>query len=103
VNETDPDGRTALMWAAQWTTGDIVELLIVKGAKVNARTQQGYTALMFALCVSRADNVRVLLRHGERVNVTNDRGETPLRMAMEAYGSERDMIVRMLRDAGATK
>ena len=48
VNATDPDGRTALMYASFNGYTEIMEKLIQKGASVNYCDSFGRTALMFA-------------------------------------------------------
>ena len=48
VNAPDPDGKTALHWAAEKNRQDLVELLVKAGADVNARTKNGTTPLDYA-------------------------------------------------------
>jgi hypothetical protein len=45
----DPDGRTALMLAAQYGRADTVRLLLAKGAHADARDTRGWNAYMLAL------------------------------------------------------
>ncbi len=48
VNATDPEGKTALHWAAEKNRKDLVELLVKAGADVNLRTKGGTTPLDYA-------------------------------------------------------
>ncbi|TAL40071.1 MAG: hypothetical protein EPN97_01040 [Alphaproteobacteria bacterium] len=67
--------ETALMYAAYNNHKDIVELLIEKGADVNARMEEGHTVLMLA----HGDDIRaLLLKKGAELEGTNDDGWTPL-------------------------
>ena len=43
-----PDGATALAWAAHWNELEIADLLIKAGADVNAANELGVTPLMLA-------------------------------------------------------
>ena len=89
------------MAAARGTPG-IVEALLKKGADITARNQLGYTALMQAAYSDYVDTeaVRTLLAHGADVNVQGKDGETPLSLAKKRGETA---IVRLLRQAGATK
>jgi ankyrin len=70
----------------------IVELLIRKGADVNAITGYGATPLHLS---SNAATTRLLLEHGARVNAVNRDGETPLHCSNNAA------ITRLLLDQQA--
>ena len=48
VNATDPEGKTALHWAAERNRKDLIELLVKAGAAVNLRTKGGVTPLDYA-------------------------------------------------------
>ena len=48
VNAKD-DGRTPLSYAASWGDEEIAELLIAKGADVNAKDEDGTTPLDWAI------------------------------------------------------
>ena len=45
VNATQPDGTTALHWAAYWDDDDTADLLIRRDANVNAMNELGATPL----------------------------------------------------------
>ena len=96
-----PSGITALMVAAQPTTGtgdeDDVRLLLDRGARINARDGDGRTALMYAAtgpdpiylpttnvpAHSNARMVRLLLNRGADVNARDRQGLTALMLAVE--------------------
>ena len=45
VNAAQPDGSTALVWAAHWNDLKTADLLIKAGANLNAATEYGATPL----------------------------------------------------------
>jgi ankyrin repeat protein len=81
VRATQPDGATALHWAAHWDDLDTAELLIRAGANVNAQNDLGATPLWLACVNGNADFVDKLLRAGANPNVALIEGETPLMTA----------------------
>src|SRR5438093_993099 len=48
VNATQPDGATALAWAAHWNDLETADLVIKAGANLNAANDLGVTPLMLA-------------------------------------------------------
>jgi ankyrin repeat protein len=98
VNARSCIGKTALSMAAEKGFAEIVELLIGRGANVNApcesddplsaAAKKGYGAIVDALLAAGAD-----------VNKTNEYGHTPL-MAAAISGDE--AIMRRLVSAGAS-
>ncbi len=68
-NESLPGGETALMTAARVGNRRVAELLLGRGAKVDAAGPQfGETALMVAASANQPEIVRVLIQHGAEVN-----------------------------------
>src|SRR5581483_10860193 len=61
VNAPEPDGATALHWAAHWDDLDAAQSLIDAGARVNARNELGMTALLVACANGSAQMIRKLL------------------------------------------
>jgi ankyrin repeat protein len=93
-----PDGTTALHWAAHHASADAVRRLLAAGADPNAVTRYGVTPLSLA-CVSGNDEVIVeLLSAGANPNAALHGGETPL---MTASRTGRPGPVRRLLAAGA--
>jgi hypothetical protein len=91
---------------------DVVEFLLGKGMKVDARLSvvgAGHTGLHVAAYAAQVEVVRVLLRHGAPVNVKDETwGTPPLVWALHAWSEERaapperyTQVVAMLVAAGA--
>jgi ankyrin repeat protein len=81
ADERDPDGLTALMWAARVGAVDAMRALLDAGADPNARDHRnGWTPLIHAIHKQHVDAVRVLLEHGADPNERTDLF-TPLMMA----------------------
>jgi ankyrin repeat protein len=81
INATEPDGTTALHWAAQWNDLDTVELLLKGGAKVNVSNDYGATPLWLAALNGSTPVVERLLAAGADPNMGLAGGETPLMTA----------------------
>ena len=82
VHARDFSGYTPLHHAVRPGGRELAELLIARGADVNARSNTGRTPLHAAAHVDRATDVaRLLIAHGAEVNATNDEGEIPLHEA----------------------
>ena len=99
----DPDvtrfaGRTALMVASIEGFGEIVDLLLRHGTRVNAKDEHGNTALMFAALGVDYGIVKSLLANGAKVDAKNDEGMTAL---MYGAASGRSRNVKILLEAGA--
>ena len=59
-------GATPLYQASAWGRTAVVELLIARGADVNAKNKAGGTPLQAALSNGSADAIRILNDHGAR-------------------------------------
>src|SRR5579875_22693 len=81
VNAAQPDGSTALHWAAYRGDARMTALLLDAGAQPNVRTDTGMTPLVLACQAGNPQVVKLLLAHGADVNQTLLHGETPLMMA----------------------
>ena len=81
VNATQPDGTTALHWAAHWDDLDTADLLIRRDANVNAMNELGATPLWVSCVHGGAPMIERLLQAGADVNAALPSGETPLMTA----------------------
>jgi hypothetical protein len=79
---------SALHYAAFAGHRQIADLLLERGADINARTPNGSTALMMAVREGREELVRVLLAAGADARPENDWGDNALTWAMR-YGQLR--------------
>lgn len=99
VNAAQPDGATALHWAAHWNDLEAVNLLLSAGAKVNTANRYGATPLSEAVVTGNATMVKALLDAGASAKtLTTEDGETVLMTAARAGNIE---AVKMLLDRGA--
>lgn len=98
VNATQPDGSTALLWAAYWNDKGAVEALIAAGANVNAANRYGVTPLSQACTNGDAAMVEALLKAGADPNSLQQEGQTALMTAARAGNAE---AAKALLDHGA--
>ncbi len=109
VNSRDADGITPLMHAARGKSPEIanpnptdhpavVELLIKRGANVNAKTEAGFVALFWAARYGHEKVAKVLIDNGADVNATDNDGTTALKWATANKQAE---VIALLRAAGA--
>ena len=98
VNASQPDGMTALLWAAHYDDQESVALLLAKGADVNAHNRYGVTALSSAALNGNAAIAALLIKAGADPNAIVTDGETALMLAARS-GS--DATVQVLLDHGA--
>ncbi|MCX5862258.1 MAG: ankyrin repeat domain-containing protein [Deltaproteobacteria bacterium] len=81
ANNSDPNGVTALMMAAGNPRNDnphLINILMAKGADVQAKDRDGHTALETAFEKGYLHTVWALLHKGADPNVVNKTGQTPL-------------------------
>ena len=69
---------TALLAAAFWGRPRITEILIARGADVNAKSVHGVVPLHEAARMDQPELAQLLLKHGANVNAKDDDGKTPL-------------------------
>ncbi|KAL8624152.1 hypothetical protein ACOMHN_020202 [Nucella lapillus] len=103
INEQDTTGRTPLHAACFHGRVDVVDFLLERSAKVNARNDKGDTPLLEA-CRSQedaevcSDVVRKLIEKNADVNICADNGTNPL---IEACIHDHPEIVQQLLYKGA--
>lgn len=98
VNASQPDGSTALLWAAYWNDEKAVEALLAAGANVNASNRDGFTALSQACTNGNAAIAGILLKAGADANSFQAQGQTALMTAARAGSAE---VVKLLLEHGA--
>jgi ankyrin repeat protein len=105
VNARTPGGETPLMFSAMKGKVEEVRALVEAGADVNAANGLGETALIMAADRGHSEEeaeavTELLLRAGADANAKDSSGQTAMRLAKE---SKRPRIVKLLKDAGATR
>src|SRR5580704_5946766 len=99
VNATQPDGTTALHWAAHWNDLEAVNLLLRAGANPKIANRYGATPLSEAASVGNAPMIEALLKAGaDPKTLTTADGETVLMTAARAGNAD---AVKVLLDHGA--
>ena len=98
VNAAEPDGTTALHWAAHYQDADLTRRLLAAGAVANASNRYGVRPLSLAAVGGDAGVVGALLDAGANPNSSTSEGETALMTAARA--GNRD-AVELLLEAGA--
>jgi len=86
VNATQPDGATALAWAAERDDLETADLLIQSGANVNVANENGATPLWLAATMASSRMTEKLLGSGANPNAALVSGETAL-MAAASTGN----------------
>lgn len=89
VNARYGNDLTALMWAAGHDDGagsndigDVITLLIARGARLNDQDNRGRTALMIAASLGHEKAVEVLLAHGADRSMRDKSGKTAADLAV---------------------
>ena len=91
-------GGTPLIVAAIFGRVEAAELLLEKGANVNAGSNDGATALHGAAFFCRTEIVKLLLYKGAEINAKNIRGETPLDAVAGQWSQELEGIYKWLAE-----
>jgi serine/threonine-protein phosphatase 6 regulatory ankyrin repeat subunit B len=91
-------GSRALVFAATHGHTEVVQLLLAKGANVNAKDETGYTALINASAYGHKEVVQLMLGKGADVNAKANNGTSALSIASQHGDNE---IKELLIKAGA--
>ena len=83
INFMDDTGATALHTAASGGYNDIVQLLLTKGASIEATDKYYYTPLHYAAQFGHTSTVELLLTNGASIEVTDYMGSAPLHHAAQ--------------------
>ena len=99
-------GTTALYCAASQADKALVEMLIERGAEVDAKDDWGTTPLFSAARTGNAGAAEALIAHGADINVRDKSGRTPLLLAVggnnvSELSKSRVELVAMLVEHGA--
>lgn len=97
------DEKTALTIASIGGKLDLMKLLLLNKAKIEAKDRYGMTALMHAAERRKFAAVKLLIKYGANVNSEDNYGRTPRDICAEsAYGSIRDQkkIDKLLAEKG---
>ena len=81
LNATQPDGMTALHWAASYEVSDLVQGILQRGADPQAVNRYGVTPLSLACQNGDEKTTSLLLKAGADPNCSLPGGETPLMTA----------------------
>jgi ankyrin repeat protein len=90
--------RSALMFALESDSVELVEILLRYGAQPNLIVDSQWSAVFWAVQHKKHQSLRHLLARGADVNLRNGDGDTPLRYALENEDLE---TAKLLLDAGA--
>ena len=93
INQATSNGRTALMFAAQFGNINCMNLLITAGAKINAQDEYGATALMLSSFFGQDEAVNVLLENGASKIIKDCNGITA---RMLAHKNDDKLICKIL-------
>ena len=98
VNTRQPDGATALHWAAHWNDLQTADLLLTANAYVNAANDHGVTPLALACENASVAMVERLVQAGANPNLAQTSGLTPLMIAART-GNATVTEILLARDA----
>lgn len=98
VNAAQPDGSTALLWAAYESNPEMVVTLVEAGADANAANEFGVTPLLQASRIGDPAVIRALLDAGADIATASPNGETALMAAARAGSAD---AVSLLLERGS--
>lgn len=96
--------NTALHYAAEEGRYEIAQLLLEKGADVEAKNYHDYTALHFASWCSENEIAELLLDREADINIKSHKNRTALHMAVNlGYSAMVELLLQKRADIEATK
>eukprot|EP01047_Picozoa_sp_COSAG01_P006541 COSAG01_NODE_238_length_20679_cov_140.041399_3_plen_340_part_00 len=98
-DETNANGRTALMAAAQGNHHSCATALLNKGAAINLADENGNTALHVAAINGHSTMVTLLIRRRANIDALTSRAKTPFSLALATGAHE---AARILACSGCT-
>ena len=101
INFMDDTETTALHKAASGGYNDIVQLLLTKGASIEAKNNFNNTPLHLAVRHGHTNTVELLLSNGASIEATNNFNSTPLHLA--ALGSHTSTVELLLSKGASIK
>jgi len=103
LNAAQPDGMTALHWAATRDDVPLAKMLLAAGAQTSPKTRLGeFTPLLIASKRGSAPMIEALLKAGANANATDSTGATPLMLASAAGSAEAvEMLLAHQADVNA--
>ncbi|XP_015121931.1 ankyrin repeat domain-containing protein 49 [Diachasma alloeum] len=80
ISVTDKDGYTPLHRACYGNHVNIIEYLLLRGAKIDAKTIDGWEPLHSACCWNNVNSISMLVSNGANVNAVTNGGQSPLHL-----------------------
>ena len=81
ISRRNGSGETALIYASCFDHKNVAEMLLAKGADVNAKRNDGFTSLHWAAAHGSVGMMQLLLSKGADVHARDNDGVTPLGIA----------------------
>ncbi|XP_030055577.1 integrin-linked protein kinase-like [Microcaecilia unicolor] len=81
LNQGDDHGFSPLHWACREGRSNVVDMLIMRGARINVMNRGDDTPLHLAASHGHRDIVQKLIQYKSDINAVNEHGNTPLHYA----------------------